>query len=56
VTTYDIDALIARDDTVAVTWTGHLPNGADFRGLSLYQVTDGQVAEARLARIGSLPI
>jgi SnoaL-like domain len=56
VTMYDIDALIARDDTVAVAWTGHLPNGADFRGLSLYLVADGRVAEARLARIGPLPI
>jgi hypothetical protein len=30
---YDIDALVARDDTVAAAWTGHLPNGSDFRGL-----------------------
>jgi hypothetical protein len=56
VTRYDIDALIARDDTVAVAWTGHLPNGKDFRGLSLYLVTGGQVAQARLARIGPQPI
>jgi hypothetical protein len=25
---YDIDALVARDDTVAAAWTGHLPNGS----------------------------
>lgn len=32
VITYDIDALIAREDTVAVAWTGHMPSGAEFRG------------------------
>jgi hypothetical protein len=53
---YDIDALVGRDDTVAVAWTGHLPNGADFRGLSLYQVVGGLVAEVRHALIGSLPL
>jgi hypothetical protein len=53
---YDIDALVLRDDTVAVAWTGHMPNGADFRGLSLYQVVDGLVAEARNTLIGSLPV
>jgi hypothetical protein len=39
---YDIDALVARDDTVAAAWTGHLPNGSDFRGLSLYLVAGGR--------------
>jgi len=53
--TYDIDALIARDDTVAVTWTGHLPNGKDFHGLSLYLVSNGRIAETRMALIGPLP-
>lgn len=53
---YDIDALVARDDTVAVSWTGHLPNGSDFRGLSLYEVVDGRVAEARHDLIGPLPV
>ena len=52
---YDIDALVARDDTVAVAWTGHLPNGPDFRGLSLYRVADGQVTEIRHALIGPPP-
>ena len=55
VTRYDIDALVPRDGTVAVAWTGHLPNGSDFRGLSLYQITEGKVAETRHAAIGSLP-
>ncbi|HXB15999.1 MAG TPA: nuclear transport factor 2 family protein [Solirubrobacteraceae bacterium] len=56
VPTYDLDALIARDDTVTVAWTGHLPNGKDFHGLSLYRVIDGQIAETRLATIGALPV
>lgn len=52
---YDIEALVAREDTVAVTWSGHLPNGSDFRGLSLYLVADGRVTEVRHALIGPLP-
>lgn len=52
---YDIDALVDREDTVAVAWTGHLPNGSDFRGLSLYRIADGLVAEARHALIGPPP-
>lgn len=52
---YDIDALVLRDDTVAVAWTGHLPNGSDYRGLSLYQVVGGKVAEVRHAIIGPPP-
>jgi len=55
VTPYDIDALVASDDTVTAAWTGHLPSGSDFRGLSLYRVASGRVAEARHAFIGSLP-
>jgi hypothetical protein len=52
---YDIDALVGRDDTVAVAWTGHLPNGSDYRGLSLYRVVEGLVAEVRHALIGPPP-
>ena len=52
---YDIDALVTRDDTVAVAWTGHLPEGSDYRGLSLYRVVDGLVAEVRHALIGPPP-
>ncbi len=55
VPTYDIDAMVSRDDTVAAAWTGHLPDGSDFRGLSLYRVLDGRVAETRHALIGPLP-
>jgi hypothetical protein len=47
--------LVSRDDAVAVAWTGHLPTGSDFRGLSLYRVVDGLVAEVRHAIIGALP-
>jgi ketosteroid isomerase-like protein len=54
-TTYDIDALVTRDDTVAVSWTGHMENGADVHGLGLYKVADGLVTEARNALIGPLP-
>jgi ketosteroid isomerase-like protein len=52
---YDIDALVSRDDTVAVAWTGHLPDGKVYRGLSLYLVTNGKIAETRHATIGALP-
>jgi ketosteroid isomerase-like protein len=57
VPTYDIDGLVARDDdgTVTVAWTGHLPSGPEFRGLSLYRVTNGQVTEARHTTIGPRP-
>ena len=51
---YDIDALVTRDDTVAAAWTGHLRNGSDFRGLSLYRVVDGLIIEARLGIMGQL--
>jgi ketosteroid isomerase-like protein len=44
---YEIGALVAGEDTVAVTWTGHLPNGSDYRGLSLYRVADGRITEVR---------
>ena len=55
VTTYDVDALVARDSAVAVVWTGHLSNGSVFRGLSLYQVIDGRITETRHTAIGSGP-
>ena len=52
---YDVDALITRDDTVAAAWTGHLPDGSDFHGLSLYRVVGGLITEARNAFVGSPP-
>jgi ketosteroid isomerase-like protein len=42
---YDIEALVAGQDAVAVTWTGHLPNGSDYRGLSLYRVVVERITE-----------
>ena len=53
---YDIDALVTRDDTVAAVWTGHLPNGSEYRGLSLYRVVDGRITDVRHALIGDLPV
>ena len=55
VTPFDIDALVASDDTVTAAWTGHPANGSDFRGLSLYRVHNGRVAEVRHAFIGPPP-
>jgi len=46
---------VTRDDTVSAAWTGHLSSGSDFRGMSLYRVVDGRVAEVRHALIGPLP-
>jgi ketosteroid isomerase-like protein len=53
---YDVDALVSRADTVAVAWTGHLPNGSQFRGLSLYRVVDGRIIETRHDLIDPLPV
>ena len=47
--------LVASETVGAATWTGHLPNGSEFRGLSLYTVGDGRVAEVRHALIGEPP-
>ncbi|HUA02516.1 MAG TPA: nuclear transport factor 2 family protein [Solirubrobacteraceae bacterium] len=43
---YDIEAIVAGGDAVAATWTGHLPDGSEYRGLSLYLVADGRMTEA----------
>jgi hypothetical protein len=56
VITYDIDAMVAGGDAVAVTWTGHLPNGSEYSGLSLYRVADGLVSEARHAMVVPPPL
>ena len=53
---YDIEALVAGEDAVAVTWTGHLPNGSAYRGLSLYRVADGRITEVRNTFIDRPPI
>jgi ketosteroid isomerase-like protein len=53
---YGIDALVTRDDTVAAAWTGHLPSGSEFRGLSLYRVINGRITETRHALIDPRPV
>ena len=53
---YDIEALVAGEDAVAVTWIGHLPNGSAYSGLSLYRVADGRITEVRHALIDRPPI
>ena len=55
VTPYDIDALVANDDTVTAAWTGHPAKGSDFRGVSLFRVANGRVSEIRHAFIGAPP-
>jgi hypothetical protein len=45
--TYAINALVPADDRVAVVWTGHMPDSTTFKGLSLYRVADGKLAETR---------
>jgi len=52
---YDIDALVADGDVVAAVWTGHLPGGSEYRGLSLYQTSGGLIRSVRHAIIGGLP-
>jgi SnoaL-like domain len=52
---YNIDALVADDDTVAAAWTGTLPSGADMRGLSLYRTSEGLLRSTRHALIGDIP-
>jgi SnoaL-like domain len=52
---YTIDALVADGDTVAVAWTGALPNGSTYKGLSLYNAAGGLLRWTRHALIGGLP-
>jgi SnoaL-like domain len=54
--TYTIDALVADGEMVAAVWTGTLPSGATFRGLSLYRVTGGLLRWTRHALIGDIPL
>lgn len=55
VITYTIDALVADRDAVAAGWTGSLPSGAKFQGLSLFRVTGGLLRSTRHALIGDVP-
>jgi hypothetical protein len=52
---YQIDALVPDGDAVAAVWTGTMPGGAEFRGLSLYQTSGGLIRSTRHALIGELP-
>ena len=52
---YAIDALVSDGDIVAAAWTGTLPNGADYKGLSLYRAAGGLLRSTRHAPIGSRP-
>jgi hypothetical protein len=54
--TYTIDALVADGEMVAVAWTGTMPGGATFQGLSLYRVTGGLLRSTRHALFGELPL
>jgi SnoaL-like domain len=52
---YVIDALVPDGDTVAAAWTGTMPSGAEFKGLSLYRVSGGLLRSTRHNLIGDLP-
>jgi hypothetical protein len=52
---YAIDALVADGDMVAVVWTGTIPSGATFWGLSLYNAAGGLLRSTRHTTIGALP-
>jgi hypothetical protein len=44
---YDIDALVAADDsTAAVVWTGHVGDQA-IHALSIYRLADGKLKETK---------
>jgi hypothetical protein len=53
---YTIDAVVVADDMVAASWRGALPNGAEVKGLGLYQVTGGLLRFTRHELIGGLPV
>jgi SnoaL-like domain len=56
VITYTIDALVADAAVVAAAWTGTLPSGATYQGLSLFQVSGGLLRSTRHALVGGLPV
>ena len=55
VPTYTIDALVVDGDMVATVWTGTVPAGDEFKGLSLYRTSGGLLRSTRHALIGGLP-
>ena len=54
VPTYVIDALVLDGDMVATVWTGTVPAGDEFKGLSLYRTSGGLLRSTRHALIGGL--
>ena len=52
---YTIDAMVVDDDVVAAAWTGLLPNGAEYKGMSVYRTAGGLIRSVRHALIGGLP-
>jgi hypothetical protein len=50
-----VDALVPDGERVPFAWTGTLPSGDQFRGLSLYRVSGGLIRSTRQALIGGLP-
>ena len=56
VITYTIDALVADADIVAAAWTGTMPGGGTYQGLSLFRVTGGLLRSTRHELIGGLPV
>ncbi|HUA27759.1 MAG TPA: nuclear transport factor 2 family protein [Streptosporangiaceae bacterium] len=55
VPTYVIDAQVPDGDMVATLWTGTVPGGAEFKGLSLFRISDGLLRSTRHTLIGGLP-
>jgi hypothetical protein len=55
VITYTIDALVTDGDMVAAAWTGTLPGGATYQGLSLFRAGGGLLRSTRHALIGDVP-
>jgi hypothetical protein len=52
---YVIDALVVDDDMVATAWSGTVPGGAQFKGLSLYRTSGGLLRSTRHALIDDVP-
>jgi hypothetical protein len=50
-----IDALVVDDDMVAAAWTGTVPSGAEFKGLSLFRTSGGLLRSTRHALMGDVP-
>jgi ketosteroid isomerase-like protein len=56
VITYTIDALVTDADVVAAAWTGTMPDGRTYKGLSMFRVAAGLLRSTRHELIGGLPV